>query len=83
MYPIFWQKIICHYLTNLVLLKKNNCFVLGNLVLNPEKKQVSQIGLSLKRGFGGCDRLGGFSGFDGFSGFSGFDGFSGFGEFIC
>ena len=77
MYSIFWQNIICHYLTNLVLLKKNNCFALGNLVLNPEKKQVSPIGLSLKRGFGGCDRLGGLGGF------SGFDGFSGFGEFVC
>ena len=50
-------------------------------------------GVSLKRGFGGCDGLGGndgfnglggFGGFDGlgaFGGFSGFDGFSGFGGF--
>ena len=35
------------------------------------------LGLSLKRGFGGCDGLGGFGGFAGlgeFDGFSGFDG---------
>ena len=37
--------------------------------------------LSLKRGFGGCDGLGGLGGFDGLGGFGEFDGFSGFGGF--
>ena len=37
--------------------------------------------LSLKRGLGGCDRLGGLGGFNGLGGFGGFDGLGGFSEF--
>ena len=39
------------------------------------------IGLSLKRGFDGCDGLGGLGRFSGLGGFGGFDGLSGFDEF--
>ena len=35
----------------------------------------SLIRLSLKRGFGGCDGLGGVGAFEGFSGFGEFEGF--------
>ena len=37
--------------------------------------------LSLKRGFGGCDRLGRLGGFNGLGGFGGFDELGGFSEF--
>ena len=38
-------------------------------------------GLSLKRGFGGCDVLGGLGGFNGLGGCGGFDGLGGFDRF--
>ena len=44
-------------------------------------KFVFLLGLSLKRGFGGCNGLGGLGGFGGFDGLAGLNGFNRFSWF--